>query len=103
MKRERLSQTERMVMMIIWENDANLRQSQILMQCNERYGTDWKRQTINTFLRRIEAKGYLTSISIKMKGCVFEPNISKEEYLKEEMAQLAEEFHVSKEYLKSLL
>lgn len=103
MQRERLSKTERKVMEIIWENDANLLQSQIGMQCNERFGKDWKRQTLNTFLRRIEAKGYITSIPIKMNAYVIEPNISKKEYLKEELERLAEEFRVSKEYLKSLL
>ena len=103
MQRERLSKTERKVMEIIWESNKELTQNEVRMQCKERLGKAWARQTMNTLLRRLESKGYLISRPIKGKTSVFTPLNSKKEYLKEELEQLAEEFRVSKEYLKSLL
>jgi len=103
MQRERLSKTERKVMEKIWESNKELTQNEVRMKCNERFGTNWKRQTVNTFLRRIEAKGYLTSRPIKGKTSVFTPLNSKNECIRKELERISEECKVSKEYLKSLL
>lgn len=103
MQRERLSEAERRVMLVIWESKTALSQKQIRMRCNERFGKDWKRQTLNTFLIRLEETGYLTRKPINKVAWTCSPTISKEEYLREKMAQLAEEYEVSKEYLQELL
>lgn len=103
MQRERLSKSEKAIMMIMWESGTNLLQSQILMKYNEQSKVKWKRQTLNTFFERIEEKGYLMRSLVDGRNNLCIPLISKKEYLKEELEQLAEEFRVSKEYLKSLL
>lgn len=103
MQRESLSKSEREVMMVLWKSDTELLQKQIRMRCNERLGKDWKRQTLNTFLIRLEEIGYLTRKPISKLACVWSTAISKEEYLRDELAQLAEEYEVSKEYLQELL
>lgn len=103
MQRERLSVCGKEIMEIMWERNEELRSSQIRTRVNERFGRSWKRQTVITFLRRLERKEYLTSRLVGKQTSVFAPLISKEEYLREELMSLQKDWNVSKDYLKSLL
>ena len=51
-----LSKTEAEIMEMLWEQDGPIRQTELLaMFCDS--GKDWGRQTLNTLLMRLEARG----------------------------------------------
>ena len=51
-----MSDAEREVMEKLWDQTESIRQSHLLALCEEN-GKEWKRQTLNTFLSRLEEKG----------------------------------------------
>lgn len=55
-----LSDAEQEIMESLWSGGKWLTAMEILELCNERTGKDWKRQTVNTFLTRLIAKGFVT-------------------------------------------
>lgn len=54
-----LSDTEQEIMEVLWEKGDAIKTRQLLELFNER-GKDWKRQTLNTFLSRLEEMGLVT-------------------------------------------
>lgn len=70
----RVSEAEMEVMEKLWDQEGAIRQSQLLALFNAD-GKDWKRQTLNTFLSRLENKGL-----IKRENRLVEPLYSREEY-----------------------
>lgn len=69
-----VSQTELEVMEMLWDQESAIRQSQLLALFEED-GKHWKRQTLNTFLSRLEDKGL-----IKRENRLVEPLYGREEY-----------------------
>lgn len=51
-----ISEAEQEVMEKLWDQEDSIRQSQLLALF-EADGKEWKRQTLNTFLSRLEDKG----------------------------------------------
>ena len=51
-----ISEAEREVLEMLWKQERGLKQSQLL-DMFEKEGKKWKRQTLNTFLTRLEEKG----------------------------------------------
>lgn len=70
----RVSEAEMEVMEKLWDQEGGIRQSQLLALF-EAEGKAWKRQTLNTFLLRLENKGL-----VKRKNRLVEPLYSREEY-----------------------
>lgn len=59
MKNEyQVSDSELNVMKILWKQEGSIKQSQLL-EMFEQEGKEWKRQTLNTFLSRLEGKGMI--------------------------------------------
>ncbi len=54
-----VSEAEQQVLEKLWEQGDGVKQSQLLALFEED-GKGWKRQTLNTFLARLEAKGLIT-------------------------------------------
>lgn len=79
MKIEKLSDTEREMMEVIWQLDKSVTSSELLKIFNEKKGKKWSAQTMSTFLTRIVDKGVLIS---NKEGRInfYESLISKEEY-----------------------
>ena len=79
MKIDKLSDTEREMMEVIWQLDKMVTSSELLKIFNEKKGKKWSAQTMSTFLTRIVDKGVLTS---NKEGRInfYESIISKEEY-----------------------
>ena len=50
---KRLSDAEEMVMSVIWNNDELMSLEEIRKKSYEKYGKDWKPQTVSTFLARL--------------------------------------------------
>lgn len=69
-----ITDSELEVMEMLWKQESAIKQSQLLILFEES-GKTWKRQTLNTFLSRLEAKGLVT----REKGLV-ETVYSRREY-----------------------
>lgn len=101
-KFELLPELEEKVMGVIWENAPTLTIQPIFETMNERYEKAWKIQTISTVLGRLRKKGFLTMYR-KGREFVYIPQVTRREYLEKKLAQLTENFNVSKEDIKKLL
>lgn len=62
MKQKELTVAETIVMKCIWDSDHEMGLSEILQLTNEKYGRNWKSQTVSTYLAKLVQKGF-----IKMK------------------------------------
>ena len=51
-----LSECEVLVMKVIWQNSEAMSIQEITSRINQRYGKDWKVQTVSTFLSRAVKK-----------------------------------------------
>lgn len=69
-----ISDAELEVMEMLWKHGASIKQSELLALF-EANGKKWKRQTLNTFLIRLEAKGL-----VKRDNGIVETVYSREEY-----------------------
>ncbi|MDE7200241.1 MAG: BlaI/MecI/CopY family transcriptional regulator [Lachnospiraceae bacterium] len=69
-----ISEAEREVMEKLWDQQDSIKQSQLLMLF-EADGKEWKRQTLNTFLARLENKGL-----VERKNRMVRAVYSREEY-----------------------
>lgn len=59
-----LTECECIVMKSIWDAGADVSLVDIVKILNEKYGKDWKRQTVSTFLLHLIQKGYLVSYRV---------------------------------------
>lgn len=59
-----LTECERIVMKSIWDSGKDVSLVEIMAAIQERYGKNWKRQTVSTFLLHLIQKGYLTSYRV---------------------------------------
>ena len=62
MELKELTTSETLVMKCIWESDHEMALSEIVEKTNEKFGKEWKSQTVSTFLAKLCLKNY-----IKMK------------------------------------
>lgn len=69
-----ISAAEQEVMEKLWDQQESIKQSQLLALF-EADGKEWKRQTLNTFLSRLEDKGL-----VERKNRMVRPVYSREEY-----------------------
>lgn len=69
-----ISGAELEVMEKLWDQEDSIKQSQLLALF-EADGKEWKRQTLNTFLTRLEAKGM-----VKRENRMVKAVYSREEY-----------------------
>ena len=72
----RLSEPEEQIMSFLWENNGPVKTGMIMDYFWKTVGKDWKRQTLNTLLIRLEDKGVI----IRRRGIV-EAKYTKEELL----------------------
>ena len=59
--REELSACEAPIMKIIWESEPDISIPELTQQLNVRYGKEYARTTVVTFLTRLAGKGYVTT------------------------------------------
>lgn len=79
MKYVKLSDSEYEVMEILWEKSEPIAFRELLDYFENNTGKNWKKQTINTFLVRLQHKGMLKAIE-NGKYKEYVPVITKEEY-----------------------
>lgn len=73
-RKYQISDSELEVMRMLWKQTEGIKQSQLL-ELFAAEGKEWKRQTLNTFLSRLETKGLI----IREKGLVW-AGCEEEEY-----------------------
>lgn len=78
-ERNRLPECEEMVMSVLWSSKEDLNLNQVTERANEKFGNDWKIQTVCTFLTRLEKKK-VVSIYRVGRFSYYHPEVSKDEY-----------------------
>ena len=66
---EKLTNLEEMIMKCIWDYGEEIPFLQIGKELKERYGKEYKRTSIRTYLFRLEDKEYLTSRVARCARC----------------------------------
>lgn len=87
--KESLTKCEEKIMDIIWESDVELNLPGIVERVNRKYGTDWKPQTISTFLTRLRKKKV---VEVYRAGRTFfyQPLVSRDAYVRKITVELCE-------------
>jgi len=83
---EALSESELLVMKVIWHSQQAMSIQEITALLNRDYGKDWKIQTVSTFLGRMVKNEYL-SMTRKGRTFLYEPLVSEDAYGKKEIAK----------------
>lgn len=71
-----ISDSEREVMEMLWKQTTEIKQSALLVLFQEE-GKEWKRQTLNTFLARLEEKGLVIRQSRMVKAAYTEEEMNR--------------------------
>ena len=81
------SDAEREVLEKLWDQEGGVKQSQPLALFTAD-GKEWKRQTLNTFLARLEEKDLITR-----ENRIVRPRYSREEYYNKQMKTAIDEMY----------
>lgn len=84
--RYHISDAEREVLEMIWKQGEPVKQSSLLLLLEEN-GKEWKRQTLNTFLTRLEEKGFVVREARKVWAAYTEEEFNQLQ-MKESIDQL---------------
>lgn len=87
-----LSTCEEMIMIVIWNSPTDLDLMSVLRATNDRFHTNWKPQTVSTFLTRARKKGYLSGYK-QGRFTFYQPLISIEEYRKIKLITMLEQLY----------
>ncbi|MEE1258404.1 MAG: BlaI/MecI/CopY family transcriptional regulator [Lachnospiraceae bacterium] len=92
-----MSESEEMIMKYLWASQEGRCFNEIMEHLNNTYQKDWKKQTINTFIKRLADKGL---VSYEMMGGAkrYIPTVNKEEYKKGEAKSFLDEFYQGSVY-----
>lgn len=60
----KLSECEEMILSILLNSDEDLTLTEIMDRAKARFQKEWKMQTVATFMKRMEEKGYISSYKI---------------------------------------
>ena len=81
-----LTESEKITMKCVWDLGDGTRLAHILALANEKYGKDWKSQTVSTFLGKLVLKGYSDQYRDGRYFC-YRILISKSDYRCHELAR----------------
>lgn len=56
-----MSGCEKMIMKIVWDSEKDLSTAEVIGAMKERFGKDYARTTVVTFIQRLIEKGYVTT------------------------------------------
>lgn len=84
-----LTATERELMEIFWETEQRFSFSELLDYVNEKLDKKWKKQTLSTYLKKLQ-KLDLLGVEIKGRIHIFYPVCTKEEYIQRWTQKLVE-------------
>lgn len=86
-KREKLTECEEMIMSILWSSEEDLDLMTVTDNAKERFGKEWKLQTVATFMTRLEKKKYISVYRIG-RYSHYHPVVSIDEYRKEKVEEV---------------
>ena len=86
---EELTESELLVMKIIWASSTPLSLGEITERVNNRYQKSWKEQTVSTFLRKIVSKGYL-GMRRYARTFLYNPLVAEQEYEQRHLSKFVE-------------
>ena len=86
-----ISACEKLVMKVIWDSTEELALQEVMDGVNHENGTNWKPQTVSTFLSRLVKKGFLNMYR-KGRYCYYQPLVSKEDFWRATMEESAKFF-----------
>ena len=86
----RMSESESVIMNIVWEQRAPMSPGEVLKNLSPEF--NWKYKTVATFLTRLTAKGIL---DCKKQGNIntYTPKLSRQEYIEFETKQFLAQYH----------
>lgn len=85
-----LSETEALVMDMIWKSGRQLRFSEIMEYFTVHENKAWKKQTLHTYLSRLIKKGALKNSGTGSRN-IYEPAMPKEAYIQKWTSDFLEE------------
>ncbi len=83
----KITETERNVMEVLWENSDPVATRELLEMMKEK-GKSWKRQTLNTLLFRLEEKGIVSRTRAYVK-----PAMTRDELLQAQTQEILDDFY----------
>ena len=92
-----MSESEKMIMKYLWNSQEGRYFNEIMEHLNSTYQKDWKKQTINTFIKRLIDKG-LVSFENVGGSKLYVPAINREQYRKGEAKGFLDEFYQGSVY-----
>ena len=88
-ERNRLPECEEMVMSVLWAAEEDLNLNQITERVNEKFGKDWKIQTVCTFLTRLEKKKFISIYRVG-RYSHYHPEITLDDFRKQKLREMQE-------------
>lgn len=92
-----MSESEEMIMKYLWNSQEGRYFNEIMEHLNSTYQKDWKKQTINTFIKRLIDKG-LVSFENVGGSKLYVPAINREQYRQGEAKSFLDEFYQGSVY-----
>lgn len=85
--REKLAECEEMIMSILWAAEEDLDLMTVTAKAKERFGKEWKLQTVATFMTRLQKKKYLSIYRIG-RYSHYHPIVSLDEYRQAKLIEI---------------
>ena len=86
-----MSQSESLIMKFLWKEGAKSFM-EIMTFLNEEEGKEWKKQTVNTFIKRLSDKGLITADETG-KNRVYHAAVTNSEFEKGKAQKLLNDFY----------
>lgn len=75
----KMSETESEIMEVLWNSNAPMSASALMVHFSEHFGKAWKAQTLSTFLARLSQKGLITSTR-EGRSILYSPAMTRSQY-----------------------
>lgn len=85
----KLSECEEMIMSILWNDDEDLDLQSATDQIKTKYGKEWKLQTVDTFIKRLQKKGYINIYRVG-RYSHYQPVVKLHDYRKQKFREMSE-------------
>jgi len=82
-----LSTCEKIIMSILWSAKEDLDLTTVTAKALERFGKEWKLQTVATFMTRLEKKKYISIYKVG-RFSHYHPEVKLEDYRKQQLEEM---------------
>lgn len=87
-----ITESEKLIMDYLWDSSSSKSFAEIMEYLEKTERKEWKKQTVNTFIKRLTNKGLVESVIIE-KCKYYRPCIEKAEYMKGEAQTYLNHFY----------